>query len=59
MEMVEQSGMSQSQVSQTLQKLRMSGIVESERQGSSIYYHIRCEQLQALLKRIEEIYPAI
>ncbi|MCI2056008.1 MAG: metalloregulator ArsR/SmtB family transcription factor [Oscillibacter sp.] len=34
------TGMSQSCVSQHLQKLRAAGIVEAERSGNEVYYHV-------------------
>lgn len=57
MELVEKTKMSQSQVSQTMQKLKLSGMVEAERHGNSIHYRIKCVQLKELLKQIEVIYP--
>ena len=34
------TGMSQSCISQHLQKLRAAGIVEAERTGNEVYYHV-------------------
>lgn len=59
LELVDKTQMSQSQVSQTLQKLKMSGMVVSERFGTSIHYQIKCEQLDQLLEAIEGIYPKL
>jgi DNA-binding transcriptional ArsR family regulator len=57
MDMVRLTNMSQSQVSQTLQKLKLCGMVAAERHGTSIHYKIKCVQLKELLKQIESIYP--
>lgn len=38
--MEEQTGMSQSCISQHLQKLRNTGIVTAERNGNEVYYHV-------------------
>jgi ArsR family transcriptional regulator len=56
-ELVKLTLMSQSQVSQTLQKMKLSGILDSERNGTNIHYRIKCQQLKSLLKGIERIYP--
>lgn len=56
MDLVARTKMSQSQVSQTLQKLKLSGIVDAERHGTSVHYHLRCPQFRELLKHISEIY---
>lgn len=46
---------SQSQVSQYLAKLRQEKIVSTRRDGQTIYYHIKCPQVQAVIKTLREI----
>ena len=47
--MERRTGMSQSCISQHLQKLRAAGIVESERAGNEVYYRVVSEDVAALL----------
>ena len=48
-EMVDLCGLSQSNVSQHLGKLRESGLVETRRQGTTIYYTIADTEIDALM----------
>ncbi len=43
-------GTPQSTVSQHLQKLRMAGIIESRRNGLEIYYQVKNDKVEALMK---------
>ena len=51
------TGMSQSCISQHLQKLRSAGIVKAERSGNEVYYHAASEEVAELLAALlgEEI----
>lgn len=48
-EMVDLCGLSQSSVSQHLGKLRESGLVQTRRQGTTIYYTIAASDVDALM----------
>lgn len=56
----QRTGVSQSCVSQHLQKLRAAGVVESERQGNEVFYHVAshaaAEVLASLFQETEESY---
>ena len=58
--MEKNSGMSQSCISQHLQKLRAAGIVTSERQGNEVFYRVAsrpaAEVLASLFQETEESY---
>ena len=43
-------GMSQSCVSQHLQKLRLAGVVTAERNGNEVYYRVASPQVAALIE---------
>ena len=43
------TGMSQSCISQHLQKLRSAGIVTAERVGNEVYYRVRSEEVAPLM----------
>jgi ArsR family transcriptional regulator len=43
-------GTPQSTISQHLQKLRMAGIIESRRNGLEIYYQVKNDKVEALMK---------
>lgn len=43
-------GTPQSTISQHLQKLRMAGIIESRKNGLEIYYQVKNEKVEALMK---------
>lgn len=45
-------GTPQSTLSQHLQKLRMEGIIESRRNGLEIYYQIKSDRVEALMKAL-------
>ena len=47
---------SQSQVSQYLAKLRHDKIVSTRRDGQTIYYSIKCENIQKVIKTLHDIY---
>jgi ArsR family transcriptional regulator len=49
-------GISQSHVSQFLNRLRLEGIVEGTRQGTFIYYSIKDPKVTTLLKCLSSIY---
>ena len=54
--MEEHTGMSQSCISQHLQKLRSAGVVEAERVGNEVYYRVsspRAADLMAVLMKEE------
>ena len=55
-ELVEQSGASQSNVSQHLALLRNKGIVSARREASRVYYHIGDPKLLALIMMMQDIY---
>lgn len=44
-----ETGMSQSCVSQHLQKLRSAGILEADRQGNEVFYHVASAEAAAVL----------
>lgn len=44
-----ETGMSQSCVSQHLQKLRSAGILEADRQGNEVFYHVASTEAAAVL----------
>ena len=54
----QRTGVSQSCVSQHLQKLRAAGIVTAERQGNEVFYHVAshaaAEVLASLFRETEE-----
>ena len=56
----QRTGVSQSCVSQHLQKLRAAGIVTAERQGNEMFYHVAsrpaAEVLASLFQETEESY---
>ena len=47
--MEQSTGMSQSCISQHLQKLRSAGIVTAERVGNEVYYRVRSEEVAPLM----------
>lgn len=47
--MEEHTGMSQSCISQHLQKLRSAGVVEAERVGNEVYYRVSSPQARSLM----------
>lgn len=55
-ELTEFCGISQSAMSQFLNRMRADGIVESRREGTFVYYDIADPQLAKLLHAIKEIY---
>ncbi|MDD3347018.1 helix-turn-helix transcriptional regulator [Oscillibacter sp.] len=52
--MEKSSGMSQSCVSQHLQKLRAAGVVMAERSGNEVYYHAASREVAALMAALFE-----
>lgn len=46
----EHTGVSQSCVSQHLQRLRSTGVVEAERSGNQVYYRVASPQAEALVR---------
>lgn len=50
--MEERTGMSQSCISQHLQRLRNVGVVESERVGNEVYYRVSSPQAAALVSAL-------
>jgi DNA-binding transcriptional ArsR family regulator len=57
MELSVQTGMSQSQVSQVLQKFKLMDVLESDREGQMVLYRIKCQKMKKLLHKLLEIYP--
>lgn len=55
-ELVEASGISQSQMSQFLSRLRLEGLVRCESQGKFRFYSLADPRLARLLKVIQEEY---
>lgn len=52
----ENSGLSQSALSQHLAKLREAGLVTARRDGQSIYYSISSKEAEALLGTLYDLY---
>lgn len=52
--MEERTGVSQSCISQHLQKLRSAGVVEAERSGNQVYYRVSSPQAAALVRVLME-----
>lgn len=50
------SGISQSHVSQFLNRLKLEGLVEGERRGTFIYYSIKDPKVTAVIKCLNTIY---
>lgn len=48
-ELVELSGMSQSNVSQHLARIRGSGVVDTRRDGTTIYYRLANDDIKAII----------
>jgi ArsR family transcriptional regulator len=55
-DLVRASGLSQSALSQHLAKLRDDGLVDTRRDGQSIYYRVADSKVQRLLKFLYELY---
>ena len=49
-------GLSQSALSQHLAKMRLQGLVESDKQGKMVYYHINNPEVEAILSTLYLIY---
>ena len=50
----ERTGMSQSCISQHLQKLRSAGVLEAERVGNEVYYRVSSQQAADLVRILME-----
>jgi len=55
-ELVDSSGLSQSALSQHLAKLRDEGLVETRRDGQTIYYRLADGKAAALIGTLHELY---
>ena len=55
-ELVDNLGMGQSQISQSLQKLEQLGIVSHKRQGKQKFYEIADERVKKLIRQLYEIF---
>lgn len=53
-DLISNCGLSQSAVSQHLQKLRVAGLVTTEKQGKHVYYSLKYPQSAYLAKQIKE-----
>jgi DNA-binding transcriptional ArsR family regulator len=51
-ELIDTCGLSQSAVSQHLQKLRKAGVVEVTKKGRKVYYRISDPRIESLCKQI-------
>ena len=54
--LIQASGLSQSAASQHLAKLRLAGLVSTERHGQSIHYRLASDEARALLQALYRIY---
>jgi len=55
-ELMEATGSSQSNLSQHLAKMRMLGIVENEKRGQQVFYHIANPAFEDLVQALKRIY---
>jgi DNA-binding transcriptional ArsR family regulator len=55
-EIVEACGSSQSQISQFLSRMKLEGLVASQREGQQVYYRIADPQVRKLIRSLKEIY---
>jgi ArsR family transcriptional regulator len=55
-ELIEPSGLGQSALSQHLAKLREEGLVETRRDGQTIYYRLGDPQVKRVLDVLHELY---
>jgi len=55
-ELMEATGTAQSNLSQHLTKMRMMGIVETEKRGQQVYYRIANPEWQALVHVLKHLY---
>lgn len=53
-ELIEHCGLSQSAVSQHLQKLRLTGIVNSKKEGREVLYSIKDQKIVSLCQSIAD-----
>ena len=54
MDLISNCGLSQSAVSQHLQKLRSAGLVKTEKEGKNVYYSLVYPKSAVLAKQIKE-----
>lgn len=55
-EIVEECGSSQSQISQFLSRMKLEGLVASEREGQQVVYRIADPQVRKLIRALKEVY---
>ncbi len=55
-ELMEATGASQSNLSQHLMRMRMMGILESEKQGQHVFYRLANPAFAELVKALQRIY---
>ncbi len=55
-ELMEATGASQSNLSQHLTKMRMMGIVENEKRGQQVFYHIANPEWSELIHVLKHLY---
>ncbi|MDQ6954367.1 MAG: metalloregulator ArsR/SmtB family transcription factor [Mariprofundaceae bacterium] len=55
-ELMEATGSSQSNLSQHLSKMRLMGILQNEKRGQQVYYHIANPAFAELVEALKKIY---
>lgn len=55
-DLIERTGTSQSNLSQHLSKMRMMGVLKSEKRGQQVYYSIANPEFEKLLSALQGIY---
>ncbi|MDQ6955982.1 MAG: metalloregulator ArsR/SmtB family transcription factor [Mariprofundaceae bacterium] len=55
-ELIEATGASQSNLSQHLAKMRLMGILNNEKRGQQVYYHIANPAFAELVEALQKIY---
>lgn len=55
-ELWEQSGLSQSALSQHLAKLRADDLVQTRKESQTVYYSLKSEQAAAIIKTLHQLY---
>jgi len=55
-DLIERTGTSQSNLSQHLSKMRLMGVLNSEKRGQQVYYSIANPEFESLLTALQGIY---
>jgi len=55
-DLIERTGSSQSNLSQHLSKMRLMGVLQSEKKGQQVFYRIANPEFEQLIKALQAIY---